>query len=84
MVNTAKLRGKIVENGLTLEKVARAINLDKSTISRKMNKNGDDFTIKQADDLVKLLHLTAEEATSIFFNQFVAQVRQSDELKESD
>ena len=66
MVNSAKLRGKIVENGLTLEKVAKAINLNKSTISRKMNKNGDDFTIKQSDDIVKLLNLTAEEATSIF------------------
>ncbi len=75
MVNSAKLRGKIVENGLTLEKVAKAINLNKSTISRKMNKNGDDFTIKQADDIVKLLNLTAEEATSIFFSQFVADVR---------
>lgn len=75
MVNSAKLRGKIVENGLTLEKVAKAINLNKSTISRKMNKNGDDFTIKQADDIVKLLNLTAEEATSIFFSQFVADMR---------
>ena len=74
MVNSAKLRGKIVENGLTLEKVAKAINLNKSTISRKMNKNGDDFTIKQADDIVKLLNLTAEEATSIFFSQFVSDL----------
>lgn len=83
MVNSAKLRGKIVENGLTLEKVAKAINLNKSTISRKLSKNGDDFTIKQADDIVSLLNLTADEATAIFFSQFVADMRNGNCFKEN-
>lgn len=72
MINVSKFKGKVVENGLTLREVAKAINIDNSTLSRKLSKNGDDFTIKQADELVKLLNLTAEEAMSIFFSQFVA------------
>lgn len=72
MINVSKFKGKVVENGLTLREVAKAIDIDNSTLSRKLGKNGDDFTIKQADELVKLLHLTAEEAMSIFFSQFIA------------
>lgn len=76
MINVAKFKGKVVENGLSLREVAKAINIDKSTLYRKLSKNGDDFTIKQADELVKLLHLSAEEAMSIFFSQFVAYTQQ--------
>ena len=76
MVNVPMLRGKVIEKGLTLEKVADKIGIDKSTMSRKLGNLGEDFTIKQADDLVNLLGLTSSEATAIFFSQFVAQTQQ--------
>lgn len=72
MVNVLKFKGKVVENGLNLSEVAEAINIDRSTLFRKLNENGEDFTIKQADELIKLLKLTAEEAMAIFFSQYVA------------
>lgn len=72
MVNVLKFKGKVVENGLNLSEVAEAINIDRSTLFRKLNENGEDFTIKQADELTKLLKLTAEEAMAIFFSQYVA------------
>lgn len=75
MVNVSMLRGKVIEKGFTLEKVADNIGIDKSTMSRKLSNNGEDFTIKQADDIVTLLDLSPSEATSIFFNQFVAEMR---------
>ena len=34
MVNVNKLRGKIVENGMSVEKLAGAIGVDKATIYR--------------------------------------------------
>lgn len=75
MVNVPMLKGKVIEKGYTLEKVAENIGIDRSTMSRKLGNSGEDFTIKQADDIVSFLGLTPTEATSIFFSQFVAQVR---------
>lgn len=72
MVNVLMLKGKIIEKGFTLEKVAENIGIDRSTMSRKLGNAGEDFTIKQADDIVTLLGLTPIEATSIFFSQFIA------------
>ncbi len=72
MVNINKLKGKIVENGLTIEKLADNIGIDRSTLYRKINNNGETFTIKEADLIVKALNLTAEEAKAIFFSQIVA------------
>lgn len=75
MVNVQMLKGKVIEKGYTLEKVAENIGIDRSTMSRKLGNNGEDFTIKQADAIVTFLKLTSSEATSIFFNQFVADTR---------
>ena len=72
MVNINKLKGKIVENGLTIEKLADNIGIDRSTLYRKINNNGETFTIKEADLIVNALNLTAEEAKAIFFSQIVA------------
>ena len=72
MVNINKLKRKIVENGLTIEKLADNIGIDRSTLYRKINNNGETFTIKEADLILNALNLTAEEAKAIFFSQFVA------------
>lgn len=72
MVNVYKLRGKIVEKALTIEELAKMIGADKSTIYRKLKGSGDNFSIKEADLIVKALELTREEATAIFFSQFIA------------
>ena len=72
MVNINKLKGKIVENNLSIEKLADAIGLDRSTLYRKINNNGDSITIKEADIMVQVLNLTIEEASNIFFSQNVA------------
>ncbi len=68
-VNTDKLRGKIVECGYTQEFVAKSMGIDRSTFSRKMKNDGLEFTIGEAHALCKILHLTAEEASAIFFAQ---------------
>lgn len=72
MTNVDKLKGKIKEMRLTPEKVADAIGIDKSTMYRKLNNGGDEFTIGQADKIAKVLLLDAGEAQAIFFSQFVA------------
>lgn len=71
MVNVNKLRGKIVECELTIEKLADKINIDKTTIYRKLNGNGKNFTIEEADLIAEALNLDCAEVQAIFFSQYV-------------
>lgn len=72
MVNVNKLKGKIVECGTNIEELAAKIGMDRSTMYRKINSNGENFSIKEADLIVKSLGLSKDDAVAIFFNQFVA------------
>jgi DNA-binding Xre family transcriptional regulator len=72
IVNINKLRGKIVEQGVTIEKLAQEIGIDRSTLYRKMNGQGETFTIREANLICKTLNLNGQEATAIFFSQYVA------------
>lgn len=72
MVNILMLKGKVIERGYNLEKLAETLGIDRSTLYRKLNNAGEDFTIKQANEIVSLLKLSSDEAVSIFFNGTVA------------
>lgn len=72
MVNINKLKGKIVEKGMTVEKLAEKIGVDRSTIYRKMNVAGETFTIREANLICSVLNLSGQEATAIFFSKYVA------------
>lgn len=71
MVNVNKLKGKIAENDVSLNDLASALNMSYDTLNRRM-KNGDKFTIREANNIVNYLHLSAEEAIAIFFAGAVA------------
>ncbi len=58
----------MVENGINVEELAEVINKDRATFYRKLNSNGDNFTVKEANLIVRALKLNAEDATAIFFN----------------
>lgn len=68
-VNVSKLRGKIVESGLSNEKVAEALGIDGSTFFRKLKADGLSFSIGQMHGMVDVLHLTPAEACDIFLSQ---------------
>lgn len=72
MVNINKLKGKVVEKGMTIEKLAEQIGVDRSTLYRKMGSDGETFTIKEANMICDALDLDGREATAIFFSQYVA------------
>nr|WP_306799569.1 XRE family transcriptional regulator [Enterocloster bolteae] len=72
VVNINKLKGKVVENGVTLERLAAEIGMDRATMYRKIKAGGENFSIKEADLIVKSLRLNKEEAVNIFFSQYVA------------
>lgn len=68
-MNTAKLKGKMRENSITQEEMAKQIGIALSTLNRKLQSesDGDSFTIGEANRIYKILNLSPEEATVIFF-----------------
>jgi len=71
-MNVNKLRAKIVEKGLSIDIVAKEIGINRSSLYRKLNNAGETLTIKEANAIVKVLNITADEATDIFFGNTVA------------
>jgi len=67
-VDTAMLKGKIVERGITQEELARRIAIDKSTFSRKMKSDGLNFSIGEMHEIADSLELTKDEASKIFLS----------------
>lgn len=65
-VNTDLLRGKIVGKGLTQERVAEMIGIDRSTFSRKMRSNALDFSVEEMHKMCHVLGLSNDEAIQIF------------------
>ena len=62
-----KLKGKIAEKGLSVEKLAGLMGVDRSSLYRKLN-NAERITIGEAQRMKVALNLTNEEASVIFFN----------------
>lgn len=64
-MNANRLKGKIVEKGLNVEKLCKIIGMDKSTFYRKLN-DFEKFTIGDAVKIKDALELSDQEATDIF------------------
>lgn len=64
-MNANKLKGKIVEKGLTIAQTAELIDVHKASFYRKLN-GLDQFTVNEAVKLKEALDLTNLEALDIF------------------
>lgn len=72
MTNMNLLKSKIVENGLSIEKIVESIGINKSTFYRKLANKGENFTVEEVYKIASTLNLSAREVNSIFFNINVA------------
>lgn len=66
-MNVDLLKGKIVGKGLNIEKFAELINIERSSMYRKLN-SFEKITIGEAARMKKTLEMTDEEAIEIFFS----------------
>ena len=64
-MNVKKLKSKMTEKGLNVEKLAQQIGVDRSSLYRKLN-NAEKITIGEASRMKDVLEMTPEEATLIF------------------
>ena len=67
-VNINKLKGKIIECGLTQERVAASLEMNRSTFCRKMSSAALEFSIGDMHALCNLLCLSNDEALEIFLS----------------
>lgn len=67
--NINKLKGKIVENGLSAEIFASKLGLCDVTVRNKINKENSDFSIGESLKVKEILNLSTEDYLDIFFGQ---------------
>lgn len=60
------LKGKIVENGLTISEFCERAKFSRSTFDRKLN-GFSEFDRDEIERIIETLNLTWEEARNIFF-----------------
>ncbi len=65
-VDIELMRDKMKKAKLTQAEVAEKICVDKSTFSRKMQNQGESFSIGEMHKIVDILDLSKEEAQQIF------------------
>ena len=66
MVNSNKLRGRIIEKGLSIGKVAENINVSASTLGRKIRGIAD-MTLREVEMLCHVLDIPKNEILTYFF-----------------
>ena len=66
MINSGKIKGRMVELGLTQEKVAKEIGIAQATLNQKIN-NVRPMDLEEAEKLSDILGLRPEEFCLYFF-----------------
>lgn len=68
MINTAKIKGRLAELGLTQRDVATALGIAQPTANQKLN-NIRAMSLDEAEKLSKLLNISANDFGEYFFMQ---------------
>ena len=71
MVDILKLKGKIVEKGFNVERLAESTGVSKHVLYQRLKKS-EDFTVKEVVAIANVLDLSGEELNAIFFSNIVA------------
>lgn len=71
MINTLKIKARIIECGLKQKDIAKALNLSPATISQKIN-NIRPMNLEEANLLADLLKIRTMEIGEYFFKSKIA------------
>ena len=66
MANMMKLRGAMAGKGITQEKLAEIIGIDRTTLIRKMKNDGLQFTVRRSTENSSCPFLNRSEVLDIF------------------
>lgn len=70
MINSNKLKGRLVEKGLTQKDVADILGIAQPTVNQKIN-NVRPMDLNEAEKLAELLDIKPEEFQIYFFGQWL-------------
>ena len=71
-VNVNKLKGKLTELDMNISALGEKMGYDKSAIYRRFQNSGAAMSIADANQIIKILGLTRDEAIAIFFSSLVS------------
>lgn len=71
MIAINKLKGKIAEQGMNMTTFAKSIDLDYSSLYRRLEGQVS-FTVSDVEKIKKVLHLENEDIMNIFFAKEIA------------
>lgn len=69
--DSIKLKYHMAKKGYTIENLAKALDMNAATLSRKINGRSD-FYRSEINEVKELLNLTDDEVIGIFFNEKLA------------
>ena len=72
MVNIERLRTALRDRNVSVEQAAEALGVNPVTFYRRINRNGEKFTISEVDKLADLLNLDSDAVNTIFFDKRLA------------
>lgn len=72
MVNVQRLKSKMQEKNISVEKASQALGMNSATFYRRIARNGENFTIDEVGKLADLLDMEWGTLLSIFFDRETA------------
>jgi len=66
-MDARKLKEVIEKRNTTIESVAKAADMDRSTFYRKMQPESKGFTVAEAKQIAQALSMSMDEANAIFY-----------------
>lgn len=75
MVNIDLLKSVMRARNISIEQAANAINVNPSTFYRRINQNGETFTVSEVAKLAELLNMGGKTLERVFFEKKLAEVR---------
>lgn len=67
MVNIIRLKGALQDKGITIEQASEALNINPATFYRRLNKQGEKFTVSEVGKLAEMLKMDSKTMQDIFF-----------------
>lgn len=77
-VNLDRLRGLMTERHVTQDALAMSLGIARSTLYRKMEKGGKDFTAEEIFKMKDFIPLSDQDVIDIFLTKKVALTRQKE------
>lgn len=69
MVNIERLKAALRDKNVTIEQASETLGVNPVTFYRRINKNGESFTVAEVGKLADLLQMNSETMQGIFFDK---------------